>query len=69
MKKMILVFKLRNAVRRGGYEMNGFAKMMLTIFLVCYIVSPVDAVPGPVDDLILLLVGLAARKGLSDGRY
>lgn len=43
--------------------MNGAAKGMLIVLVVLYIVSPVDLCPGPVDDLIVLLVALAAQKG------
>lgn len=35
---------------------NGFVRMMLLIFLVAYVVSPIDAVPGPIDDVILCLM-------------
>ena len=31
--------------------------------MILYIVSPVDACPGPIDDIIVLLIGLAASKG------
>ena len=43
--------------------MNGAAKGMLIVLVVLYIVSPVDLCPGPVDDLIVLLVTLGAQKG------
>ena len=46
--------------------MNNLGKGLLTIFLVMYIVSPLDAMPGPIDDAIVLLIGLAMRKRLSD---
>ena len=34
---------------------NSAMRAFLLILLVLYIISPVDAVPGPVDDLILLI--------------
>ncbi len=40
-------------------------KGMLLMLTVVYIVSPVDACPGPVDDIIVALLGLAARKKIS----
>lgn len=43
--------------------MNGATKGMLIALVVLYIVSPIDLCPGPVDDLIVLLVALAAQKG------
>ena len=42
--------------------MNGVVKGMLLVLVILYIISPVDACPGPVDDLIVLIIGLAARK-------
>lgn len=38
--------------------MSGVAKGMIL-----YIVSPVDACPGSIDDIIVLLIGLVASKG------
>lgn len=38
--------------------MNGVAKGMIL-----YIVSPIDACSGPIDDIILILIGPAAQKG------
>ena len=34
---------------------NSAMKIVLLILLILYVLSPVDAVPGPVDDLILLI--------------
>lgn len=34
--------------------MNGFMKGMFFILLVMYVVSPVDFVPGPIDDIIAI---------------
>lgn len=45
--------------------MNGVAKGMLLALMILYIVSPVDACPGPVDDMIVLFIGLAASKGMN----
>lgn len=42
--------------------MNGFTKVILIIFLVVYIVSPVDLLPGPVDDIIITLLSVAMTK-------
>lgn len=43
--------------------MNGVAKGMIIVLMILYILSPVDACPGPIDDIIVLLIGLAATKG------
>lgn len=44
--------------------MNDVMKGILLILMVLYILSPIDACPGPIDDFIVLLIGLAARKRL-----
>lgn len=43
--------------------MNRVAKGMILVLVILYIVSPIDACPGPVDDIIVLLLGIAASKG------
>ena len=45
-------------------NMNEIGKGMLVILIILYIVSPIDFAPGPVDDAIALLLGLAAAKRL-----
>lgn len=42
--------------------MSDVGKGMLIILVILYIVSPIDFAPGPVDDAIVLLLGLAATK-------
>lgn len=37
-------------------------QLLLGGLLILYIISPIDAVPGPIDDIIVILIGLAARK-------
>ena len=49
----------------GGMKMNGFVKGILFVVVLIYIVSPIDFLPGPVDDIIVLLLGIAAQKGLT----
>lgn len=45
--------------------MSDIGKGMILVLMILYIVSPVDACPGPIDDLIVLFIGLAARKGMN----
>lgn len=46
--------------------MNDLMKGIVIMAILVYILSPVDAVPGPVDDIMVLLLGLASRKQLAD---
>ena len=41
--------------------MNGVLKGMLIVLLVVYVLSPVDFCPGPIDDIILILLSLGGR--------
>lgn len=42
--------------------MGDVVKGMILVLMILYIVSPIDACPGPIDDLIVLFIGMAARK-------
>ena len=42
--------------------MNDTMKGMLIVLVVLYVISPIDFCPGPVDDLIVVLLGVAANK-------
>lgn len=42
--------------------MNDFMKGMIIVLIILYIISPIDACPGPIDDIIIGLIGLAAYK-------
>jgi uncharacterized membrane protein YkvA (DUF1232 family) len=45
--------------------MSGIIKGMLLVVIILYIISPIDFVPGPIDDILILLLGLASRKGVA----
>ena len=40
---------------------NNFLKGILFALLVVYVISPLDLAPGPVDDLLLILLSAAAN--------
>ncbi len=42
--------------------MDGSVKGMLFILLLIYIISPIDFCPGPIDDMILIMISLAANR-------
>ena len=46
--------------------MNGFWKGFIVALLIVYVISPVDFIPGPVDDIVLLFLSYVAssRKNL-----
>ena len=46
--------------------MNGVTKGMILVLMILYIVSPIDLCPGPIDDLIVLMAGIASQKSLTD---
>lgn len=45
--------------------MNDFLKGVVFMAVLVYVVSPIDAVPGPIDDLIVAMLGLAASKRIT----
>ena len=45
--------------------MRELFKGMLIVLVIFYIVSPIDLAPGPVDDIIVGLIGLAQVKRLA----
>jgi hypothetical protein len=47
--------------------MENIIKGMLIVIVVLYVISPVDFMPGPIDDLIAVLLGAAANKKLGSG--
>lgn len=45
--------------------MNGKIKILLLIALIFYCISPIDLVPGPIDDIILCIIyAISSRRGL-----
>ena len=44
--------------------MNDIIKGMILVLMILYVVSPIDACPGPIDDLLVMIIGVAAQKGL-----
>ncbi len=44
---------------------TNFLKALVLIIVILYVVSPLDACPGPIDDVIVAVLGIAARKRLS----
>ena len=46
--------------------MNGVTKGMLIVLVIIYVIFPVDFVPGPVDDFIVILMALASQKKIED---
>lgn len=46
--------------------MNDLMKGLVIMAVLMYIVSPIDVAPGPIDDIIVLLLGVASRKRLAD---
>ena len=47
------------------HTMSEKTKGLLLILMFLYILSPIDMCPGPIDDLIVLLLGFAAQKNIA----
>lgn len=44
---------------------SAFLKTSVLVIVLLYIISPIDACPGAFDDIIVAILGIAARKRLS----
>ena len=42
--------------------MDKTMKGMLMILAILYVISPLDACPGPIDDILLIMFALASQK-------
>lgn len=45
--------------------MNNAIKGIILMAIIVYALSPIDLAPGPIDDLIVIAVGLAGQKALA----
>lgn len=45
--------------------MDGVLKGMLIVLVILYVISPADLAPGPVDDILVVLLGIAAQKRIA----
>ena len=45
--------------------MNKTMKTLLIALVLLYVISPVDGMPGPIDDLLVTLLGIAGTGVLS----
>ena len=43
--------------------MQNMIKFLMLIFTLIYVVSPVDACPGPIDDFLVMAMAMGAMKG------
>lgn len=43
-------------------KMNDILKGMFIVLIILYVLSPIDLMPGPIDDVIVILLGVAATK-------
>lgn len=44
---------------------NDTLRIIILVFVIIYVISPLDC-PGPIDDLIVLIMGATARKRLKN---
>lgn len=41
---------------------RGFISGIILLAVILYVVSPIDFLPGPIDDVIVVLLGIASQK-------
>lgn len=42
--------------------MNDFVKVLLCVAIIVYVFSPIDCIPGPIDDILVILLGYVANR-------
>lgn len=45
---------------------NKTKEILVILLVILYIISPIDAFPGPIDDAIVSLIGVVTRKKLTE---
>lgn len=45
---------------------DNMTKLLIAIGVILWVVSPIDACPGPIDDLLVAAIGFAASRRLSE---
>ena len=48
---------------------NNTKKMLLLVLTIIYVISPVDLMPGPIDDVIVVLLQTVLQKRLNERNY
>ena len=46
--------------------MDDFMQIAILIFMILYLLSPIDGCPGLLDDAVIILAGISIRKQLAD---
>lgn len=46
--------------------MNNLVKALILVGVALYVVSPIDVFPGPIDDAIVILLGMMSRKRMAE---
>ncbi len=47
-------------------NMSDVMKGMLLMLMILYVISPLDGCPGPIDDVIVVMLGMAARNRIDE---
>ena len=61
----IIAEKTSHNEERMETQMDGRFKLLLLAALILYVISPLDLVPGPIDDIILCLAYVVTRRRIS----
>lgn len=49
-------------------EMAKLLKIVVLVVVVAYVIAPIDLAPGPIDDIIVTIFGIAQTRKLSAAR-
>lgn len=69
LKKLEVILVLKQIYQNSKFskeiKMNKLMKLGLFIAIAAYVISPTDALPGPIDDILIMLLGMAANKKIN----
>lgn len=69
LKKLEMIYMIKkictNSKGNEESKMNKLLKVAMVIAIAAYVISPADIMGGPVDDIILMLLGVVANKKLN----
>jgi len=42
--------------------MSDFVKVLFCVVIIVYVFSPIDCIPGPIDDILVILLGYVVNR-------
>jgi uncharacterized membrane protein YkvA (DUF1232 family) len=68
LKKLEVLMMIKQIFKsnKGATKMNKWTKTAMFIGIAAYILSPADLLGGPIDDILLMVLGMMANKKINN---